>query len=42
MNMETIATILFGGGCFALGMYVSSQLSAWIDSKIQKKINKDD
>ena len=36
--METIAIILFGGGCFALGMYVSSQLSEWIDCKVNKKL----
>jgi hypothetical protein len=35
--METIAIILFGVGCFALGMYVTSQISSWIDSRIQHK-----
>jgi hypothetical protein len=34
--METIAIVLFGGGCFALGMYVSTQLSEWIDNRIKK------
>tara|TARA_R100001163_G_scaffold64864_1_gene60208 strand:+ start:924 stop:1058 length:135 start_codon:yes stop_codon:yes gene_type:complete len=42
MNMETIAIILFGVGCFALGMYVCSQLSEWIDCKVQKKLKKND
>ena len=35
--METIAIILFGVGCFALGMYVTTQISSWIDSRIQHK-----
>tara|TARA_R110001592_G_scaffold361493_1_gene672276 strand:+ start:187 stop:345 length:159 start_codon:yes stop_codon:yes gene_type:complete len=35
--METIAIILFGGGCFALGMYVTTQISEWIDRRIQHK-----
>ncbi len=35
--METIAIILFGGGCFALGMYVTTQISNWIDSRIRHK-----
>jgi len=35
--METIAIILFGMGCFALGMYVTTQISNWIDSRIQHK-----
>ena len=35
--METIAIILFGMGCFALGMYVTTQISSWIDSRIQHK-----
>jgi len=34
--METIAIILFGGGCFVLGMYVTTQISLWIDKKIKK------
>ena len=35
--METIAIILFGVGCFALGMYVTPQISSWIDTRIQHK-----
>ena len=30
--METIAIIIFGGVCFATGMYVSSQIMDHIDS----------
>ena len=35
--METISIILFGVGCFALGMYVTTQISSWIDTRIQHK-----
>jgi hypothetical protein len=35
--METIAIILFGCACFAAGMYVTTQISSWIDSRIQHK-----
>ena len=35
--METIAIIIFGIGCFALGMYVTTQISSWIDNRIQHK-----
>lgn len=35
--METIAIILFGVGSFALGMYVTTQISDWIDNRIQHK-----
>ena len=35
--METIAIILFGAACFAAGMYVTTQISSWIDSRIQHK-----
>ena len=35
--METIAIILFGIGSFALGMYVTTQISSWIDSRIRHK-----
>jgi hypothetical protein len=35
--METIAIILFGAVCFAAGMYVTTQISSWIDSRIQHK-----
>ena len=34
--METIAIIIFGGVCFATGMYVSTQLGDWIDKRITK------
>ena len=37
--METIAIIIFGGGCFAFGMYTNNKISDWIEYKI-KKINK--
>jgi hypothetical protein len=33
--METITIIIFGGVCFVLGIYVSSQISEWIDSRIK-------
>jgi len=39
--METIAILLFGGGCFALGMYTTSQLNGWIESRIDKKIKEE-
>ena len=35
--MEAIAIILFGGACFAAGMYVTTQVSGWIDNRIQHK-----
>ena len=35
--METIAIILFGVACFAAGSYVTTQISEWIDSRIQHK-----
>ena len=35
--METIAIIMFGVVCFLAGMYVTSQISNWIDSRIQHK-----
>jgi len=35
--METIAIILFGVACFAAGMYVTTQISSWIDTRIQHK-----
>lgn len=35
--METIAIILYGAACFAAGMYVTTQISSWIDSRIQHK-----
>jgi len=41
MKMETIAILLFGGGCFALGAYTATQLSGWIESKVAKKIKEE-
>ena len=35
--METIAILLFGMGCFALCIYVTTQISGWIDNRIQHK-----
>jgi len=35
--METIAIIIFGMVCFAAGIYVTTQISSWIDNKIQHK-----
>ena len=35
--METIAIVLFGMACFAAGMYVTTQISGWIDNRIQHK-----
>tara|TARA_R110001632_G_scaffold85794_1_gene187990 strand:- start:885 stop:1058 length:174 start_codon:yes stop_codon:yes gene_type:complete len=35
--METIAMILFGAGCFVLGMYTTTQLGQWIDGRIVSK-----
>ena len=35
--METIAIILYGVGSFALGMYVTSQISSWIDHRLRHK-----
>ena len=35
--METIAIIMFGVVCFLAGMYVTSQISSWIDSRISHK-----
>ena len=35
--METVAIVLYGGGCFALGMYVTTQISHWIDGRITKQ-----
>ena len=35
--METIAIIIFGGVCFAAGIYVSSQIMDHIDSSKRHK-----
>ena len=35
--METIAIIIFGGVCFATGMYVSSQIMNHIESSRRHK-----
>jgi len=37
ITMETIAIILFGAACFAMGVYVTTQISSWIDGRIQHK-----
>ena len=34
--METIAIIIFGGACFASGMYFTAQITEWIDKRIKK------
>jgi len=33
--METVAIIVFGGLCFTLGFYASTQFSSWIESRIK-------
>ena len=35
--METIVIIVFGGVCFAVGMYVSSQIAQHIDTRTRHK-----
>ncbi len=35
--METIVIIVFGGVCFATGMYVSSQIAEHIESRTRHK-----
>tara|TARA_Y100001972_G_scaffold17741_1_gene19828 strand:- start:540 stop:692 length:153 start_codon:yes stop_codon:yes gene_type:complete len=35
--METVVIITFGVVCFILGMYVTTQISEWIDDRIQHK-----
>tara|TARA_R110001592_G_scaffold7094_1_gene40024 strand:- start:4381 stop:4503 length:123 start_codon:yes stop_codon:yes gene_type:complete len=30
------ALFIFGGACFALGMYLTTQISSWIDKNIKK------
>ena len=34
--METIAIIIFGGACFASGMYFTTQVGEFIDKRITK------
>ena len=34
--MEAIAIIIFGGACFASGMYFTTQVSEFIDKRITK------
>jgi|TARA_R100001463_G_scaffold136072_1_gene200580 uncharacterized membrane protein SpoIIM required for sporulation len=34
--LELGAFFIFGGACFALGMYITTQISSWIDKKIKK------
>ena len=33
--METVTIILFGGICFTLGFYASTQFGKWIESRIK-------
>ena len=40
--METIAIIIYGGGCFAFGMYAQSKLNEWIEYKINNINNKNE
>ena len=35
--METIVIIVFGGVCFAVGMYVSSQIAQHVDNRTSHK-----
>ena len=34
--METVAIIVFGGICFTLGLYASTQFGNWIESRDKK------
>tara|TARA_R100000734_G_C3243138_1_gene47127 strand:+ start:419 stop:574 length:156 start_codon:yes stop_codon:yes gene_type:complete len=35
--METVIIITFGVVCFIAGMYVTTQVTEWIDNRIQHK-----
>ena len=35
--LELGALFIFGGACFALGIYVATQLGSWIERQIKKK-----
>ena len=35
--METVIIIVFGVACFTAGIYVTTQITEWIDSRIQHK-----
>ena len=35
--METTTIVLFGGAMFVLGMYVTTQISEWIESRRRQK-----
>lgn len=35
--METVIIIVFGIACFTAGMYATTQITEWIDSRIQHK-----
>ena len=36
-NLLTLgALFIFGGACFALGMYVTTQIGSWINKNIKK------
>jgi len=34
--LEIGALFIFGGACFALGMYVTTQIGCWINKQIKK------
>ena len=35
--METTAIIMFGVVCFLAGMYITTQISSWIDNRISHR-----
>ena len=35
--METVIIIVFGIACFVAGIYTTTQISEWIDSRIQHR-----
>ena len=34
--LEIGAFFIFGGACFALGMYITTQIGSWIDKNTKK------
>jgi len=38
--METVTIAVFGIVCFVAGMYTTTQITEWIDSRIQHKKEK--
>jgi len=37
INLLTLgALFIFGGACFAFGMYVTTQIGSWIEKQIKK------